>query len=110
MYPMEKYKFYTNNRDLVVAVSSFAKKEIRGVATLSFDDDFDLEKGKQIAAARCNKEVCYRRMKKSVHDYQEALKALKKAQERLDKMEIYMNDAGEAYREAIVHENELTLM
>lgn len=48
MYPIEKYKFYTNG-SRVIAVSTYAGKTVRGVAVCHAGDAFSLEKGKKLA-------------------------------------------------------------
>lgn len=48
-----KYRYYTNGENVVVAVASYAGRTIRGVAKCSDQDEFDLETGKKLAAARC---------------------------------------------------------
>ena len=55
-----RYKYYTNNKDVVVAVSSYAGKTVRGVAKCDPRDTFDIEKGKELAAARCNEKIAYK--------------------------------------------------
>ena len=47
MYPIEKYKFYTNG-SRVIAVSTYAGKTVRGVAVCHAGDTFSLEKGKKL--------------------------------------------------------------
>ena len=51
MYPIEKYRYFTNGSK-VVAVSTYAGKTVRGVANCDPNDEFSLEKGKELAAAR----------------------------------------------------------
>ena len=48
-----KYRYYTNGKNVVVAVASYAGQTIRGVAKCSEQDEFNLETGKELAAARC---------------------------------------------------------
>lgn len=48
-----KYKYYTNGKNIVVAVASYAGRTIRGVAKCNELDEFDFETGKELAAARC---------------------------------------------------------
>lgn len=47
MYPTEKYRYYTNGRR-VIAVSTYAGKTVRGVATCDPSDEFSMEKGKEL--------------------------------------------------------------
>ena len=72
-FPFEKYRFHvvdTKNSDgqtvkKVIAISTYAGKPVRGVAICSVHDEFDLEKGKKLAAARCNAKVAKLRYKNS---------------------------------------------
>ena len=65
MFPYEKYKYFTNNKDLVVAEQTYAGKKYRGKAVLGKGDTFDLEIGKQLAAARCDFTICSKRFRAS---------------------------------------------
>lgn len=58
-----KYKYFTNGENVVVAVSSYAGRTIRGVAKCSDQDKFDLETGKKLAAARCAMKIARERVK-----------------------------------------------
>ena len=60
-----RYKYYTNNKDVVVAVSSYAGKTVRGVAKCDPRDTFDIEKGKELAAARCNEKIAEKKINES---------------------------------------------
>ena len=57
-----KYKFYTNDRK-VIAVSTYAKKNVRGVASCSSDDDFDFDFGMKLAKIRCDRKINEKRLK-----------------------------------------------
>ena len=63
-YPLEKYHYYTYRRAdgamVVKAVSTYAGQNIFGKAVCHPNDKFDLEKGKELAAARCNEKVAER--------------------------------------------------
>lgn len=89
----EKYQYYTDNKRKVVAVSSFAGQKVRGVATCSENDTFDLEKGKELAAARCAVKVAKKRFKRAQKKFDEACEAQNKAELFYDKMCQYYNDA-----------------
>ena len=84
MYPLEKYKYYRGGSK-IVAVSTYAGKTIRGVARCNPRDEFDLEKGKRLAAARCNEKIAKRR-------YIRACQKCKDAQESFSEAENYYND------------------
>lgn len=57
-----KYRYYTNG-EIVVAVASYKGRTIRGVAKCSEQDEFDLETGKKLAAARCAMKIARERVK-----------------------------------------------
>ena len=58
-----KYSYFTNGKDTVVAVASYAGKRVRGVAKCSEMDEFNLAKGEKLAAARCNLKIAKMREK-----------------------------------------------
>ena len=58
-----KYRYYTNGKNVVVAVASYAGRTIRGVAKCSEQDEFNLETGKELAAARCAVKIARERVK-----------------------------------------------
>ena len=62
-YPLEKYKFYTDNKTVVVACAKHRGKVVKGIAKCAPEDTFDLEYGKSLAAARCNLKVTNIRVK-----------------------------------------------
>ena len=68
MYPIEKYKFIQNGNK-VIALTRDDGKTIRGVAICSENDTFDLEKGKELAAARCALKVARRRWQRAKHKH-----------------------------------------
>jgi len=96
---MEKYKYYTTNNK-VIAVSTYAGKTVRGVAKCDPRDTFDLEKGKVLAAKRCNEKVAKRRYARAQKRVKEAARDLQAAQNHYHKMLQYMNDAHDAYGQA----------
>lgn len=57
-----KYKFYTNDKK-VIAVSTYAKKNVRGVAVCSKDDNFDADFGMKLAKIRCDRKINEKRLK-----------------------------------------------
>ena len=54
------YHFFVAGKK-VVAVSSYAGQTVRGVAICSEADAFDLQKGKELAAARCSAKIARKR-------------------------------------------------
>ena len=96
---MSKYVFYTT-KNKVIAVSTYAGKIVKGIAKCNPNDTFDLEKGKELAAARCNNKVAKKRCKHAIKQLNEARVALSKARKRVEDMENYVYDAGISEAEA----------
>ena len=99
MYPLEKYKYYQAGNK-VIAVSSFAGRTVRGVAKCAPNDEFDLEKGKKLAALRCNEKVAQRRLARAHKKQEEAAAQFCRAEAYYDNMIYYEEDAYEALLEA----------
>lgn len=98
-YPIEKYSFYTAGNK-VIAVSTYAGKTVRGIATCSENDTFDLEKGKRLAAAKCALKVADRRMSRAHQKMKEAENIAIQAEEHLNRMTDYFYDSRRAYKDA----------
>ena len=92
MYPIEKYKFYTNG-SRIIAVSTYAGKIVRGIANCHDGDEFSLEKGKQLAALRCAEKIARKRLNRAERKVDEAYCAYMNAEAYLDKMCDYKGDA-----------------
>lgn len=100
-YPLSKYRYYSDGKK-VIAVSTYGGKTVRGVAKCAPTDHFNMEIGKEIAAARCNEKVAIKRYNRAERKYHEALDALQEAEAQVQKMKKYMNDAFIAKNEAAV--------
>lgn len=98
-FPLEKYRFYFG-KNKIVAISTFGGREVRGVAKCSPKDTFDIEKGKKLAAARCNMKVAEKRRERALNAFREAANNRFNAQIQEDKMTRYMTDANESFCEA----------
>lgn len=98
MYPIEKYKFYTNGNK-VIAVSTYAGKTVRGVAKCDNRDEFDLEKGKKLAAARCALKIAKKRQFRAYRKHVEAVFNLDKAYEKVNEANSYLEDSDNALME-----------
>lgn len=59
------FEFHTDGHSKVIAVSSFAGQTVRGVAKCAPNDEFDLEYGKRLAAARCVAKIADKRMNRA---------------------------------------------
>ena len=104
-FPIEKYHFYIATKIdgtpyKVIATSTYCGRTIRGVAKCNPEDGFDMEKGKALAAARCNLKVAEKRANRAHKAYREAREAIKKAEQRFHDMDEYSSDARKAYLEA----------
>lgn len=93
MFPKEKYRYYTDNKGKVVAVSSYAGRPVRGIAKCNPNDEFNLEFGKELAAARCNGKIARKRSERAYKLYTDALAAAYRATRHSEKMEKYLIDA-----------------
>lgn len=92
MYPFEKYRYYTTGNK-IIAVSTYAGKTVRGIAKCADGDEFDLEKGKQLAALRCALRIANKRKERASRKMDEADAAYMAAEEYCDKMADYYGDA-----------------
>ena len=93
------YKFYTAG-NMVIAVSSFAGKKVRGVAKCNPNDGFDVEKGKALAAARCGEKIAAKRVKRAYSKVDEAQAQVDEAMKNLTYMLKYQADAEAKYNAA----------
>lgn len=96
-YPLEKYHYYTYRRAdgamVVKAVSTYAGINIFGKAICHPNDKFDLEKGKELAAARCNEKVAEKRLRRAQGKLAEAADAYYRAMNKYNAMINYEDDA-----------------
>lgn len=105
MIDLNKYKFVERVREdgvrEVVAISTFAKKTVKGVAKCNPNDEYYFTDGMVIAAARCNEKIAKKRLDRAHKKYLEALDACVEAQMHFIKMSKYFRDADKAYDEAV---------
>ena len=95
-----KYKIFTNANSDVIAVSTYAGKTVKGVAKCDPRDTFDMNKGIEIAEARCAKKVADKRLARARKKYAEAEQNFREAEAYLHKMSDYVSDATEAFDKA----------
>ena len=95
-----KYKIDEEKRT-IVALSTFAGKTVAGVARCAPTDEFNIETGKKIAAARCSVKIAEKRMKRAEECYSYAVEAMKYWCEYATKMKHYDADSVEAYKKAV---------
>ena len=105
-YPLEKYRYYVSGNK-VNALSTYAGKCVRGVAKCAPEDKFNLEIGKQIAAAKCNEKVARKRRARAENCLNKAQVDFAKALVRLNEMKKYYTDADTALENAVWSRKEL---
>ena len=101
-FSMDRYQFDTSENK-VIATSMHAGKLVQGVAKCDPDDEFSLESGKKLAAARCNEKVYKKRMKQARKKLEDAIKAQLVAQNRINKAYKKFYKAQAAYDKAAAH-------
>jgi hypothetical protein len=96
-YSLDKYKYYQfkneNGGTTISAVSSYAGRKVKGYAKCDPRDSFDVETGKQLAAARCNAKIAEKRVNRASAKYLEAQRQLADAQAFFKRMSVYYTDA-----------------
>ena len=72
-----QYKYHVDEeKGVVVALSTFAKRPVRGVARCDPKDTFDVETGKKLAGARCNVKVAEKRVQRATQCVEELTEAV----------------------------------
>ena len=101
--PKYKYYIYTRNDGSIVtiALSTYAKKPVKGIAVCLPEDEYDKEYGMALAAARCNEKVAKLRCKRANSEVAKAYEEFHKATQFLEKTLAYSRDADASYAEAI---------
>ena len=103
-YSLDKYKFYQfkneNGGTTISAVSTYAGRTVKGYAKCDPKDSFDIEKGKELAAARCNVKIANKRVARASQKYLEAARAASEAAAYFDRMKQYYMDAVDQADEA----------
>ena len=103
-FSLDKYKFFTfkneNGGTTVSAVSTYAGRTVKGYAKCDPRDGFDLEKGKELAAARCNLKIAEKRQARASRKYLEAARQADEAAKYFDKMKQYYMDSVDQVDEA----------
>ena len=90
-----KYKYFTNGKNLVVAVCQWGGRPVRATAKCSPEDTFDLEKGKEIAKARLDLKVAGLRVRNARNRLEAADTRFRQAGEVAISYQGYYNDALE---------------
>jgi hypothetical protein len=97
------YKYVTrevNGNKQVIAISSYAGKTVKGVATCSPDDNFSQSSGEKLATARCGVKIATKRHKRATEKLEEAERQFEMAKTYLDRMKQYESDSKERMKKA----------
>lgn len=93
-YNYEYHQFKNENGGItIVAVSSYAGRRVKGYAKCNPDDEFNFEKGKALARARCNQKIAKKRRNHAAKKYMEAVKAKYSALREFERMKQYYIDS-----------------
>ena len=97
------YYHYTNKegQNVVAAVSTYAGRTVKGYAKCDPRDEFNMESGKKLAAARCNENVAEKRVRRAQRKVTEAKAALNKAIVHMQYMEDYLSNSIVAHSDAV---------
>lgn len=104
MFNIDKYKFAffkdASGKQTVSAWSTYAGKTVKGYAKCDPRDEYDVEKGKKLAAARCNARIAEKRFKRAQKKVAEAQAMVDMAQKYLAEMQSYLNDSVNDMKDA----------
>ena len=95
-----RYKTFTDDNETVVVVSSYAGKAVRGIAKCCPNDEFDYEKGEELARARCDQKVAKKRYKNAMKCYDDAKEWFKMAESYLLDMREYAASSEKEFYKA----------
>ena len=96
---MAKYQFLIEDNK-VTAVSSYAGRPVQASAKCHPDDKFNVEYGKELAEARCNQKIAYKRRQRAIQKMKETQEAFEIAKRKYNKMVSYFDDSMDALCEA----------
>lgn len=103
-YKEFKYKYVTYEdsfgRPVILALSTYGGKVVKGTAKCDTNDVYDEENGKKLAAARCNARVAKKRVRRASEQLREAKAAYDAAKDRLEKMSQYLEESIEEENQA----------
>lgn len=97
------YKYVTrevNGNKQVIAISSYAGKTVKGVATCSPEDKFSQTYGEKLATARCGVKIATKRYKRATEKAKEAERQFEMAKAYFNRMKQYESDSKERMKKA----------
>ena len=98
-YPLEKYKF-TVEGTTVTAESTYCGKPVTAVAKCDPKDEFSLDKGKKLSAARCNLAIAKLRSERAKSRFAECVIALQEITKDLKNTVVYRDESARAVKVA----------
>lgn len=87
-------------RKKIIRTKKFAGKSYRGIAKCDPVDDYDQEKGEELALARCEAKIANKKMQIAILRFNTAQKQLRYAYDRMIKANNYYNKAIHELNEA----------
>ena len=90
------YKYVVIPGKKIIAISTYAGRTVKGVAKCHPNDEFDVEFGKKLAAARCNEKVADKRFQRATNKYDAAFHKLLEAQKEINRVRVYLEDSYNA--------------
>lgn len=97
------YKYYVNlSKGEIIAVCRYAGQIVKSVAHCHPDDEFDLDKGKAVAKAKCEVKVGQIKVRNATDKYRAAAKAADDAEEKYRAMKQYYIDSVDFLDDAII--------
>lgn len=94
------YKYVVIPGKKVIAISTYAGRTVKGVAKCHPNDEFDVEFGKKLAAARCNEKISYKRLTRALNKYKETIDESLALDKKIVQTRDYVLDASAAHEEA----------
>ena len=96
-FDLSKYKFAffkdENGKTTISARSTYAGRTVKGYAKCDPRDSYDVETGKELAAARCNSKIANKRMARAQKQVAKAAQMVKDAQAYEARMKAYLSDS-----------------
>ena len=96
-----QYKYHVDEENgVVVALSTFAKRHVRGVARCDPKDTFNVETGKKLAGARCNVKVAEKRVERATQCVAELTEVVAFFEAALENAHTYLEKSTSEYATA----------
>lgn len=104
-YPKEKYQIVIHQHPEyltteVIAISSYAGKPVKGKAICHSNDEYDEQKGIDLAIARCAEKIAIKRYKRACKKAEEATRQLDEADMFFSSMLKYKFNAADELTQA----------